>query len=414
MKIFKLMLVALVATLGFTACDNEPEHIYDDHSADLVGTWSCFTENYAEVIIINADGSAVSYGVEDGEYWENVRGTVTVKENKITMIFEDDDNFTGHFDIIPGQAFSLFEDTGERYIYQYCANDLADEIVGMWVCNDSKVEAMNDMLLQTFNEGGTTVMTGYLPEGEDAEYVLNEEGDYKVVGDLVFIGISTNKDGDNNPFYVAKRLIYTPDATANGDIMTFRFYLPMGNDIVEASESWLRIKQTLDFTGKTYDYSSAYVSNAKGKDEDFSMLGHTFNMSNIKGHNFDMMFRSELFCIDLNANSITQRFRANGQDIEIVIPITVDKNKVTLDLSTENPAYRKVDMYMFQDADDSQLHMYMHTNDFINYFANMELYNLLASGEIDPTDATAIEKVFADMEARVESINVSFVLKARK
>ena len=408
------MLVALVATLGFTACDNEPEHIYDDHSADLVGTWSCFTENYAEVIIINADGSAVSYGVEDGEYWENVRGTVTVKENKITMIFEDDDNFTGHFDIIPGQAFSLFEDTGERYIYQYCANDLADEIVGMWVCNDSKVEAMNDMLLQTFNEGGTTVMTGYLPEGEDAEYVLNEEGDYKVVGDLVFIGISTNKDGDNNPFYVAKRLIYTPDATANGDIMTFRFYLPMGNDIVEASESWLRIKQTLDFTGKTYDYSSAYVSNAKGKDEDFSMLGHTFNMSNIKGHNFDMMFRSELFCIDLNANSITQRFRANGQDIEIVIPITVDKNKVTLDLSTENPAYRKVDMYMFQDADDSQLHMYMHTNDFINYFANMELYNLLASGEIDPTDATAIEKVFADMEARVESINVSFVLKARK
>ena len=414
MKIFKLMLVALVATLGFTACDNDPEHIYDDHSADLVGTWSCFTENYAEVIIINADGSAVSYGVEDGEYWENVRGTVTVKENKITMIFEDDDNFTGHFDIIPGQAFSLFEDTGERYIYQYCANDLADEIVGMWVCNDSKVEAKNNMLLQTFNEGGTTVMTGYLPEGEDAEYVLNEEGDYKVVGDLVFIGISTNKDGDNNPFYVAKRLIYTPDATANGDIMTFRFYLPMGNDIVEASESWLRIKQTLDFTGKTYDYSSAYVSNAKGKDEDFSMLGHTFNMSNIKGHNFDMMFRSELFCIDLNANSITQRFRANGQDIEIVIPITVDKNKVTLDLSTENPAYRKVDMYMFQDQDNTLLHMYMHTNDFINYFANMELYNLLASGEIDPTDATAIEKVFADMEARVESINVSFVLKVRK
>ena len=87
MKIFKLMLVALVATLGFTACDNEPEHIYDDHSADIVGTWSCLTENYAEVLIINADGSAVSYGVEDGEYWENVRGTVTVKENNITMIF---------------------------------------------------------------------------------------------------------------------------------------------------------------------------------------------------------------------------------------------------------------------------------------------------------------------------------------
>ena len=125
MKIFKFLAVALVAMLGFTACDKETEHIYDDHSKDLVGTWTCLTADYAEVLIINADGSAVSYGVEDGEYWENVRGTVTVKENNITMIFEDDDNFTGHFDIIPGMAFSLFEDSGERYIYQYCAKDLS-------------------------------------------------------------------------------------------------------------------------------------------------------------------------------------------------------------------------------------------------------------------------------------------------
>ena len=55
----------------------------------------------------------------------------------------------------------------------------------------------------------------------------------------------------------------------------------------------------------------------------------------------------------------------------------------------------------------------MHTDAFINYFANMELYNLLASGEIT-SDAAAVEKVFADMEARIESINVSFVLKARE
>ena len=35
-------------------------------------------------------------------------------------------------------------------------------------------------------------------------------------------------------------------------------------------------------------------------------------------------------------------------------------------------------------------------------------------GKINPADSTAIAKVFADMEARVESINVSFVMKARK
>lgn len=85
MKNLKLLVVALVAMFGFIACDKH-ECVEHDHSADLVGTWTCFTENYAEALIIKADGTAVSYGVEDGEYWENVKGTVTVKENNITMI----------------------------------------------------------------------------------------------------------------------------------------------------------------------------------------------------------------------------------------------------------------------------------------------------------------------------------------
>ena len=408
-----------MAMLGFTACNKDCGHEFIEHdfTKDIVGTWTSLNGELAEAMVIKEDGSFTTTGVMKGGSLYEEKGTIKVVNNKVTLAFDGDkETFEGRLEFVAGKSLSIvmFDDNDVRLTYDYCANDLSDEIVGMWVCNDSQVDAQNDMLIQTFNKGGKTVMTGYLPESEDAEYVLNQEGDYKVVGDLVFLGISTNKGGDNNPFYVAKRLIYAPEATANGDIMTFRFYLPMGNDIVESSESWLRIKQSLDLTGTTYDYSSAYVSNAKGKDEDFSMLGHTFNMANIKGNNLDMMFRSELFSVDLNANSITQRFRANGRDIEIVIPITVDDNKVTLDLSAENPAYRKVDMYMFQDADASQLHMYMHTDAFINYFANMELYNLLAAGEIDKTDAAAIEKVFADMESRIESINVSFVFKARK
>ena len=56
----------------------------------------------------------------------------------------------------------------------------------------------------------------------------------------------------------------------------------------------------------------------------------------------------------------------------------------------------------------------MLTQSFINYFANLEFTTLLTEGKIDESDATAVAKVFADMEARVESINVSFVMKARK
>ena len=413
MKIFKLMLVAFVATLGFTACDNEPEHIYDDHSADLVGTWSCLTENYAEVIIINADGSAVSYGVEDGEYWENVRGTVIVKENKITMIFEDDDNFTGHFDIIPGQAFSLFEDTGERYIYQYCANDLADEIVGMWVCNDSFNDEQ-DMMIQTFYENGKCTLTGYLPQKGGSEQAKNEATDYKVVGDLLFISIPAEKAGGDKSMYVVDKLIYTPDGTAHGDILTMKTYPEADGEFVENVLSFLRVKQYLNLDNKVYDYNSAYVSNAKGKDEDFTIGENVFNMATIKAGNFDMMFRSVLSCFEFSANSFTYKFRSNGTDIEFDTPITVDGNKVTLDMSKVNPACRIVDMYMFQDKDDSQLHMYMHTNAFINYFANLDVVDLIARGKISQTDTAAIEKIFADMEELVESINVSFTLKARK
>jgi hypothetical protein len=39
---------------------------------------------------------------------------------------------------------------------------------------------------------------------------------------------------------------------------------------------------------------------------------------------------------------------------------------------------------------------------------------MLTEGKLDPADTAAIEKVYTHMEERVESINVSFVLKARE
>ena len=417
MKNFKLMAVALMAMVGLNSCSDEQNFIDVDHSADLVGTWTCVQPDYAGALIINADGSAVSTVLQGGELRENVQGSVTVENNKISLQFEDGHNFDGRFELIPRETLLVIDaETGNSITYRYCENDLSDEIIGMWVCTDSNIDAQNDMLIQTFNDNGKTVMTGYLPTGMDAEYILGEEGGYKVFGDLVFIEISTNNDGDNNPFYVAKKLIYTPKATSLGDVMTFRCYISIDNSLVAMSESWLRIKQNLNLdNGKTYDYSSAYVSNAKGKDEDFSMMGSTFNMANIEGGgDFDDIFGSDLYSVELNANSIVHKFHPNGQEVEVVTPITVEGNKVTLDMSAVNPACRKVEMYMFQDVDDSQLHMYMHTNAFINYFANLWLPELIAEGKIDKNDAAAIEKVYTDMEARIESINVSFVFKATK
>ena len=127
------------------------------------------------------------------------------------------------------------------------------------------------------------------------------------------------------------------------------------------------------------------------------------------------MFGGDLFCVELNANSFKYKLRLdNGQYTGFDTPMTVDGNKVILDMSAINPALRKVEMYMFQDANDTQVHIYMHTDAFINYFANMEVYTLILEGKINPSDSAAIAKVFADMEARIESINVTFVMKVRK
>ena len=272
-----------------------------------------------------------------------------------------------------------------------------------WWIHKNDCEDVEEMIIQTFKGDETLILTGKLPES--GEHVVNGEINYKVFGDLLMIY------GPNGEVAKLFKMTYTPKATALGDIVVFNEYLP--DTDVTSTSSWLRVKQYLNLTG-TYDYSSAYVSNAKGKDEDITIAGHTFNMAKIKARDFDVMFDSELFCLDLNANSIKHYFRPNGRDTEIELPITVAGNKVTLDFSAQFPVCRKVEMYMYQDADDSQLHMYMPTTSFINYFANMEIFGLIAEGKINQTDSTAVAKVFADMEARVESINVSFVFKARK
>ena len=400
MKNLKLLVVALVAMFGFIACDKHECNDHD-HSADLVGTWTCLTADYAEALVIKADGSALSTGYDGVNYWENVAGKVVVANGIVTMTFEDNDNFKGHFDIVPGMAFSIYTDEGERYTYNYCKEDLTEEVVGRWVWVDSNGKGSENMGIQTFNENGTGLFTGGY---EEIDYKLNEETTYKVVGDLLIQNVP-----NDNPPYMVRRLTYNANGSSYGAILTT--YSPATN----YTASWLRVKQSLNLAGKAYAYNTAYVTSAKGKDEDFSIMGHTFNIAKLKASDFDVMFRADLFLAEFpNSNTMKHRFYIDGQDAGFDAQIAVENNKVTIDMSVVNPALKKVDMYMFQDADDTQLHMYMPTTSFINYFANMELYALILKGEINQTDEAAIAKVFADMEARVESINVSFVLKARK
>ena len=390
-KFLSLSLVALLMAC-FTACESK----YDvDHTAHIVGTWTYIGPNYAEALVIKEDGSVLSTGVEDGEYWENVAGTIKIKDNVATMTFEDGDDAIGHIDVVPGIAFSIYEEDGEEWTFNYCKEDLSDEIIGMWVSTDNSSIEENNVLIQTFYENGKSTFTGF---GEiDGEIVLNKETNYKVIGDVSFQEI--------NGKYIAWKVAISHNGTSLGDIMT--------NTNGDFTSTWLRVKESLNFTGQTYDYVSAYVTNAKGKDEDFTIMGHTFNMAKMEAGSLDVLFRSILSSLEVNATSFKYRLNLNGKEIEFNDAITIDGNKVTLDMSTANAACRKVDMYMFQSANDSQLHIYMPTASAVNYFANLQIPTLVGEGKLDTTDTAAVEKVFTDMDARIESINVSMVYKAR-
>ena len=394
-----LLMFAAVATL-FTACNKDQncghEFVEYDYSEALIGTWTCLEEDQSEAMVINPDGSFAITGIMKGGALYEENGTIKVVNNKVILAYNSGDVFEGRLELVAGKSLSIvFNDEYDiRLTYDYCENDLADEVVGMWVCNDGP-----DMTIETFNEDGTANFTGVV--GGDMN--LNIEVNYKVVGDLMFYTIEKDQT-----IYTPYRLIYSPNATSYGDLMTWQL-----ND--EFSFTRLRVKQNLNLTGKVYDYSSAYVSNAKGKDENFTIAGETFNIANITGYDFNELFGSDLFSVEFpNANTIKHKFRPNGQNVEDSTPITIDGNKVTLDMGASNPAWRTVEMYMFQDEDDTQLHMFMSTQSCINYLANFAIPALIEEGKLDPTDAAAVEKVFTDMEARVETINVSLVFKARK
>ena len=385
-----------MAMFGFIACEQHECNDYD-HSADLVGTWTCLQNDFAEALVISADGSVVSTGVAFGEYWENVKGNIVVENGNATMTFEDHDNYKGHFDIIPGMAFSIYNDEGRRFTYNYCANDLSEEVVGMWVCN----EGVAGMSIQTYKEDGKCIYTGFSLGAND--YMTNFESTYEVFGDILF-----QKTGDR---YFATRLTYLPNGNSLGDVLTTTSTILVNDKYVTSSYSFLRIKQNLELPGMKYDYIKTFVSNVKGVDKDVDVMGYTFNFAKMDGVVLDKMLKTVLFAVEFpDANTIRYSCKYNEFSMEMDTPIVVDGNKMTVKMSQRDAAYKDVDLYTFQDQDNSQMHMYMHSTAFVNFFGNMQIAFMSELGQLDKTDANAVKAVFDGIDAAVESINLSLVM----
>ena len=419
MKIFKLMAIALVAMLGFSACEKDCDHdfIEVNHSKDLVGTWTCLeAENeFSEALVIKADGSVVSIGSENGKFWNAISGNIKTVNNKMTMTFEDGDNYEGRFEMICGEAFTIFDENGDHLTYRYCANDLSDEVLGMWVCNDGGLPGVeNDMLIMTFSENGKMTMTtpgsAFIP----FDYV-KEEVDYVVVGDLLFKNFYGENPAEGYIRCQPSRLIYSPNATTLNDMLIENIHAPYQNGTLELNVSYLRVKQTLDLPGMKYDYMKTFVTNVKGLDKDIDFMGYTFNFAKMDGVKLDKMLKTLLFTVEFpDANTIKYSCHYNNQPMSMEAPIAVDGNKMTVKMSEKNPAYKDVDLYTFQDKDNTQMHMYMHSTGFVNFFGNMQVTIMEQLGQLDTTDAAAVKAVFDNIDEAVETINLSIVMTKAK
>ena len=420
MKIFKLMAVALVAMLGFTACDKDCDHNFIEHdfTQDIVGTWTCVeAENeFAEALVIKADGSVEVKGSVNGEYWES-KGTIKVVNNKMIYNLENGDEWEGRFELVAGESFSMVldDELDIRYTYQYCKNDLADEIVGMWVCKDGGLPGVdNDMLIMTFSENGKMTMTTPKSAFIPFDYV-NEEVDYVIVGDLLFKNFYGENPAEGYIRCQPSRLTYSSNETALGDMLIEHIHAPYQNATLELNVSYVRVKQNLELPGTKYDYRATYVTNVKGEDKDIPFLNTSFNFAKMDGSIIDKFLKSILFTVEFpEANKIKYSYLLEGKNIVIDAPIEVDGNKMTIKMSANNPAYQDVDMYAFQDQDNTQMHWYMPTTSFEKFFGNTSVALMLGYGQLDKDDTEGIANIYKTIADAVESINLSIVTKAAK
>ena len=398
-----------MAMLGFTACNKDCGHnfIEYDHSEALVGTWTYLEEGQAEAMVINPDGSFEVTGVMkggNGSLYEE-KGTIKVVNNKASLVFEGDkDVIEGRLELVAGKSMSIVinEEYDIRLTYNYCENDLSDEIVGMWVCHEGLPGVENDMAIKNYSEDGKYTLTTQASSFIDKDVVM-APGDYKIVGDLLFMSVA--------PQCLAARLTYTPNGTTLGDIMTETLYAPSENGDVYLTSTWLRIKQNLELPGMKYDYIKTFVTNVKGEDKDIPFLNTSFNFAKMDGSIIDKFLKSILFTVEFpEANKIKYSYLLEGKNIVIDAPIEVDGNKMTIKMSANNPAYQDVDMYAFQDQDNTQMHWYMPTTSFEKFFGNTSVALMLGYGQLDKDDTEGIANVYKTIADAVESINLSLVM----
>ena len=247
---------------------------------------------------------------------------------------------------------------------------------------------------------------------EGIRYDVSDSGTYKVIGDLLF----TSYPMEDGTDVVVTRIDYTPEALPLGDVMvSTRFFYAEGFGTWEIVYTWLRVKQELNLAGKSYDYNKTFVTHAKGEDKDIPFLDTSFNFAKMDGSIIDKFLKSILFSVEFpDANTLKYSYLIEGEEIVMAAPIEVEGNKMTVKMSENVPFYQDVEIYTFQDQDNTQMHLYIPTASFEKFFANTCVAVLLGYGDLDINDTEAIAGVYQNVADALESINLSIVMHSNK
>lgn len=385
--------------------------------SQFVGTWTSISNGYAEYLSINADGSAVSTGrYEDGTLWIDSKGKVAVLGSIFTWEFDDGDFAAGQCQVIEGETMTITDKrNGKKRIFKYCKDDLSQTVLGMWFISKGALpNGSPQQLVCNFKDNGKVDITGvvFVNEGNpDGESMLHREMEYKVYGDLLMVESIAGFADAGKKSYQFCRMSYQEGTTTMGNVITLEQYVDSVSKTILSS--MLSVKQYLELENRKYQYNSIYVSNAKGVDQEVDVFGVPINFGKMDGGVLDKLMKSLLMTYEFpTADKVVLSYYVNGQQKSKEMPITVDGNKLVFKMSSLNPALRDIECFAFQDFTNSQLHYYMNKGGVVNFGANILLLQLAKENKIDLNDKDAVDKLFNELGAMIESINMTYVFKA--
>ena len=136
MKIFKLMVVAIVAMLGFTACEKDCDHdIIDvDYSKSILGIWYFKSETFEENFRFDDDGKFIAVGEKSKELY-TIDGTWTLNKNRLVLTTNEGETyFSGTIEVYAEDVMLMTADgSKDTRVYHYFVDSpFPKSLVGTW------------------------------------------------------------------------------------------------------------------------------------------------------------------------------------------------------------------------------------------------------------------------------------------